>query len=94
MSDLCNLGCLESGIFRICLGYGMFEMWDVWQECLRYSGCGMSWMWHVWDIGYSGGGMFGMWDVWGVGCLGGESFGCDVFALGCEMFRMWNVADV
>ena len=35
---------------------------------VRCSGCRMSGMWDVGDVGYAGCGMLGMWDVWDVGC--------------------------
>lgn len=63
----------------------MFEMWDVWQECLRYSGLGMSGMWDVWDIGYSGGGMFSMLNVWDVNLLDARYSLWDVRCFGCGM---------
>ena len=50
--------------------------------------------WNVRDVRRLEYRIFRRWDVWHVECLGCESFGCEVFALGCEMFRMWNVADV
>ena len=47
-----------------------------------FSGCGMSRMWDVRNVGCSGSGMFDMWDD--------RNEECSV----CGMFRMWDVLDV
>ena len=73
MFDIWDVECLGCGVF---LGYGMFEIGDVW--VLRCWGGEIFGTWDVRDVRCLGCGMFGMWDVQDVEC------GIGMFA------RMWN----